>query len=70
MAVACRWLEAGEVADSLSVGGNIEAVTAARLFALVCMLAGEAPAAQAQWRKRTGRAVLEAVQQEVSSDGV
>lgn len=62
LAVACRWMEAGPTADSLSVGGGIEAVTAARLFAMCCQLANEAPAAQAQWRKRTGRAVLEVVE--------
>lgn len=62
LAVACRWMEAGPTADSLSVGGSIEAVTAARLFAMCCQLANDGPGAQAQWRKRTGRAVLEAVE--------
>lgn len=62
LAVACRWMEAGPTAEALSVGGGLEAVTASRLFAMCCQLAAEAPAAQAGWRKRTGRAVLEVVE--------
>lgn len=57
LGVACRWMEAGDTAESIASGGSLEAVTAARLFALCCMLAADAPAAQAAWRKRTGRAV-------------
>lgn len=57
MAVACRWMESGESAESLAVGGQAEPVTARALFALVCQLAGDGPSAQAQWRKRVGRAV-------------
>ena len=57
LAVACRWMEAGTVAEDLSSGGMLEPVTAQQLFALCCQLSSEAPAAAARWEQRTGRAV-------------
>ena len=61
IAVACRWLETGPSADLLSAGGTIVDVGAERLFGLCCQLYGDAPAAQAAWRKSTGRAVREVI---------
>jgi len=61
IAVACRWLETGPTAENLSFGGSLESVTAQKLFGLCCMLYGLAPAGQAQWRKRTGRALRDVI---------
>ena len=57
LCVACRWCESGISAGDAVAGGSLEPVSAEELFALCCQLHGEAPSAQAMWRKRTGRAV-------------
>ncbi len=71
--IACRWMEAEKAAEDLAAGGSLEAVQAKKLFALCCQLVHEAPAATAQWEKRTGRAVrrvLEAVPSTEQNDGL
>lgn len=61
LAVACRWLESGFTAGDISAGGDVEPVTARQLFALCVQMVDDGSTAQAAWRKRTGRAVDEAL---------
>lgn len=59
--VACRWLETGVTAADIVAGGQLEAVSAKQLFALICQLAGDAPVAAAAWQKKTSRAIANAL---------
>ncbi len=57
LAVASRWMETSYSAEDLAAGGSLEPVTAKRLFALCCQLAGDAPGYAIEWGRRMNRAV-------------
>ncbi len=69
LAVACRFMETSYPAEEVAAGGSVDPVSASQLFALCCQLYNDAPAATAQWERRTGRAVRRVLEEVPSSSG-
>ena len=59
MHLACLWCERQASAEDITEGGSVEAVSADKLFALVCQLVGPNPPGEPKYDKRMKRAVRE-----------